>query len=336
MARLIPLHDLTQTHDIDLQGAYDPTGATVYASDGGKIGSVKGALVDAATGKLRNLIVDVGGWFSSKQVVVPVGMARFDDDAVYFDGLTKDQVKDMREYRAGEAYGDDAMMSDERVLRGNATVDNDFTVVGQAPTRPVERPVEKVVEKVEMPRAEVPKAPVETKKDDLYQTPNKLRLLEERLVVNKEKFSAGSVEIGKHVETRQEQVNVNLSHEELVVERHPVSDPRPVEGNVTLGSDTQTVRVDLEAERANVNKQAYVTEEISVGERSVSEQQTFTETVGHEVLDINKTGDVQVTGEAGTAGRAAQDGKGLLEKAGDTIDRGVDKLDGKIDRPKNR
>ena len=64
-----------------------------------------------------------------------------------------------------------------------------------------------------------------------------------------------------------------------------------------LGQGTQTMSVDLEAERANVTKQAYVTEEISVGKRSVTENQTVTDTVGREVLDVNKTGDVNLSGD---------------------------------------
>ena len=111
--------------------------------------------------------------------------------------------------------------------------------------------------------------------------------------MNKERIRAGAVEIGKHVETVQQTVNVPLEREEVIIERHPVSDARPVEGAV-LGQDSQTVRVDLEAERANVQKQVYVTEEIEIGKRTVTETQTVTDTVGREVLDINKTGDVRL------------------------------------------
>ncbi|MFC4456715.1 DUF2382 domain-containing protein, partial [Deinococcus sonorensis] len=46
-------------------------------------------------------------------------------------------------------------------------------------------------------------------------------------------------------------------------------------------------------------KQAYVTEEVEVGKRTESEQRTFTETVGKEVLDVNKTGDVDTDDTSG-------------------------------------
>ncbi|PYE54199.1 YsnF/AvaK domain-containing protein [Deinococcus yavapaiensis] len=191
---------------------------------------------------------------------------------------------------------------------------------------------------------------------DLDET-QRLQLLEERLFVEKFRERIGSVEIGKHVETHQQQVSVPLTHTEIVVERHAVTNPTPIEGTVPLGSDSQTIRVDLEAERAQVRKEAYVTEEVEIGKREVSQTQTFTETVGREVLDVNRTGDVEMgttgltgtTGTLGTTGTTGvtntgglsgtttgRDDRNLLQRAGDTIDEGVDRLDGKIDRDHNR
>jgi len=107
---------------------------------------------------------------------------------------------------------------------------------------------------------------------------------------------AGSVEVGKRVETHTENVNVDLQRDELVIERHAVSGSQPVEGSIALGADSQTIRVDLEAERANVSKQTYVTEEVQVGKRTGTEQQTVSDTVGREVLEVTKTGEVEVQG----------------------------------------
>ncbi|GGL97274.1 PRC and DUF2382 domain-containing protein [Deinococcus aerophilus] len=269
MARLIPLSDITAQHsDVLGNDYYDPTGQTAYGMNGEKIGTVRGALAEAETGKIRSLIVDVGGWFSSKDVVVPVGMAQFQGEEVHFTNLTKDQVGDMREYRMGEDYDTDAQYSDERVLR---SAHKDY----------------------EADESQYAARTGYRDNDALYQTPDKLKLLEERLVVNKDRFVAGSVEVGKRVETHQENVNVDLGREEVVIERHAVTDAQPVEGAV-LGADSQTMHVDLEAERANVTKQAFVTEEVTVGKREVTDAQTVTETVGREVLEVNKSGDVRL------------------------------------------
>lgn len=261
---LTRLSDINSDNNVDLSGAgvYNPSGNTAYGYNNEKIGTVKDALVNPDTGRIRYLLVDVGGWFSSKEVAVPVGEARFADDAVYFDNLTKDQVRDMNEYSYDTQYTDmddrtdERLEANERVLRGKDT--------DQAAYR-----------------------------ERAYKTPDRLQLLEERLVVNKERIKAGAVEIGKHVETHQENVQVPLQREEVVIERHAVTDGRPVDG-ATLGQDSETVRVDLETERARVEKQAYVTEEVEIGKRTVTETQTVTDTVGREVLDVNKTGDVRL------------------------------------------
>lgn len=273
-ANLIRLSELSNDAEYNLndENVYNPVGHVAYGYGGDKIGTVRDALVEPDSGRIRYLLVDVGGWFSSKEVLVPVGHARIDEQGVYFDNLTKDQVKEMSEYREGEMYSSDSMDRDERVLRGMGT-DTVNTSVSEA----------ELTDRTDYQRR-------------AYQTPDRLQLLEERLVVNKDRFKAGSVQIGKRVETHQESVNVPLQREEVVIERHAVSDARPVEG-VVLGEGTQTMNVDLEAERANVTKQAYVTEEISVGKRAVTETQTVTDTVGREVLDVNKTGEVKLSGE---------------------------------------
>ena len=250
MANLIRLRDLMSSHpEIFNNDYYSPVGKTVYSHDGGSIGDVEGALVDPTTGRLRYLILDVGGWFSSKRVVVPVGMARLTDDGVYFDSLTKDQVQAMDIYDDARTYTFEEMEAhDNRVL------------------------------------AAVPQ------REAMYDTPDRLQLLEERLTVNKEKYVAGTVEVGKRVETHQENVNVDLKSEEVYLERRPV-EARPVAGAV-LGADSGTIRVDLEAERASVGKQAYVVEEVEVGKNATSRTETFTETVGKEVLEVRESGDL--------------------------------------------
>lgn len=294
---LIRLSELS-TSDYNLTGdnLYNPVGSTAYGYNNEKIGSVRDALVEPGTGRIRYLLVDVGGWFSSKEVLVPVGYARIDSDGVYFDNLTKDQVKVMGEYREGQAYTTDMMDTDERVLRGVNDVDT-------ATYR------ERLASGADTDIANY--------RQQAYTTPDRLQLLEERLVVNKDRFKAGSVQIGKRVETHTETVQVPLQHEEVVIERHAVTDGRPVDGAV-LGAASQTMNVDLEAERANVSKQAFVTEEVGIGKRTVTDNQTVTETVGKEVLEVNKTGDVNLTDGVRDAAGNLIDDKGAAAKAKDT------------------
>ncbi len=290
MAQLISLSSLTRERQYDLgQDHYDPTGATAYGVNGEKIGRVVDALAEDG-GKLRYLVVEVGGWFSSKHVALPVGTARFDDadHAVYFDNLTREQAKAMTEYVPGQDYAFESQASDERVLRGREYV-GDIGQIGATDTTSATAGTDRGYNYRD-----------DVTDDTLYKTPQRLRLLEERLLVNKERYQAGRVTVGKRVETHQENVAVELSHDEVVIERHAVTDGRPVDGSVTLGAATETLRVDLEAERAHVQKQAYVTEEVEIGKRTETEHQTFSDTVGKEVLDVTQTGEVQMTGDAHT------------------------------------
>ncbi|MBB5235733.1 DUF2382 domain-containing protein [Deinococcus budaensis] len=294
MPHLHRLSEISSRHSEDFQdaGMYNPVGSTAYLAGRQAIGTVRDALVDDTYGRIRYLMVDADGGDLQGARLIPIGLARLEDDGVYFDDLTAAQLSAMHRYSADEEYTFDLQSSDERVLRGQMD-----TQAGG----------ERVLHAAGTAATTGAAASYNYRDDDasdrMFKGSPRLQLLEERLSVNKEKYRAGSVEIGKHVETRQETVNVPLQREEVVIERHAVTDARPVQGDV-LGAASETVRVELEAERAQVAKQAYVTEEVEVGKRTVTEQQTVTETVGREVLDVNQTGDVELlTDEANRKNR---------------------------------
>ncbi|WP_407542387.1 PRC-barrel domain-containing protein (plasmid) [Deinococcus radiomollis] len=99
----------------------DFIGMNAYGTAGEKIGTIREALTEDG-GKLRYFVVEVGSWFTSKEVVVPVGLARVEDDGVYFDTLSRDQVKHMNCYQLGEDYTDEQQVADIRVLKGTGYV----------------------------------------------------------------------------------------------------------------------------------------------------------------------------------------------------------------------
>ena len=275
MPHLHRLSEISSRHSQDFQqaGIHNPVGQPAYLGGGQTIGRVADALVDDTQGRIRYLVVDQDGGDINGSALIPIGLARIENDGVYFDDLTSAQYSSLHRYSDNEEYTFEHQSSDERVLRGTTG-----TAAMSSTTTETTQHAYNYRD--------------EDTSDRMFKTPDRLQLLEERLSVNKERFMAGAVEIGKHVETRQEQVNVPLQREEVVIERHVVSDARPVEGAV-LGDDRDTMRVELEAERANVSKQAYVTEEVEIGKRAVTETQTVTETVSREVLDVNQTGDVR-------------------------------------------
>lgn len=262
MATLMRLRDIQDTH-ADLLGSdyFDPTGKTAYGINNEKIGSIQGALVDDTTGRIRYFIVDVGGWFSSKEVLVPAGLARIDGDQVYFDTLNRDTVETM------DAYDPDYNYSiEEQTVRDRQVFDR-----GDAPVQLSENE---------------------------YQSPNTLQLLEERLSVNKDKIVAGLLKVGKHVVSEPKTVNVELTEEQAHIQRTPVN--RPTDRTIGETSNA-TIEVELEAERANVNKQTYVIEEVNVDKVAQTRTETFNETVRREELDVQKDGVERVAGADTTA-----------------------------------
>ncbi len=258
MSQLIRLQDIQATHrDLIGDDYYDPTGKTAYGVNEEKIGKIDGALVEDTTGRIRYLIVDAGGWFSSKEVLVPAGLARIVGDDVFFDSLTKSQVEAMEQYDHDYQYSYKEQYENDR----KAFV---------ADTVPVEERMEFT--------------------DTNYDAPNTLELLEERLTVNKDRIVAGLVKVGKHVVTEERNVQVELEEEHAHIERTNVD--RVTDKRIGDMNGNETVEVQLEAERARVGKETYVTEEVNVGKTTQSHTETIVETIQREELNIDRDGNV--------------------------------------------
>ena len=258
MSQLIRLKDIQATHrDVIGDDYYDPTGKTAFGVNEEKIGKVDGALVEDTTGRIRYLIVDAGGWFSSKEVLVPAGLARIVGDDVFFDSLTKSQVEAMEQYDHDYQYSYKEQYETDR----RAFV---------ADTVPEQERMAFV--------------------DTNYDAPNTLELLEERLTVNKDRIVAGLVKVGKHVVTEERNVEVELEEEHAHIERTNVD--RPTDRRIGDVTGNETVEVQLEAERARVGKETYVTEEVNVGKTTERHTETIIETIQREELDIDRDGNV--------------------------------------------
>lgn len=258
MGQLVRLNDI-QTHDHELlgEGFYHPIGKTAYGIGQEKIGTVQDVLVEIDTAKVRYLIVDVGGWFSSKEVLVPAGLSRIVDDEVYFDSLTKDQVEMMEAYNSDYNYSYEEQYNKDRAIYAAETLPADS-------------------------RLEL--------NDAHYNAPNTLELLEERLTVNKDRIVAGIVSLGKHVVTEERRVEVELEEERAHVQRTAVD--RPTDRRIGDDLGAGSISVELEAERANVSKQTYVTEEVTLGKTAETRTETILETIQREELNVDDLGNV--------------------------------------------
>jgi len=64
----------------------------VVGSDGEKLGTVDGFIIDEASARPYHVVVNAGGWFTHKRFLVPIGHVSLEGSTLTAD-LTKDRVK---------------------------------------------------------------------------------------------------------------------------------------------------------------------------------------------------------------------------------------------------
>lgn len=119
-----------------------------------------------------------------------------------------------------------------------------------------------------------------------------VQLREEELAARKQAVEAGRVSLGTEVVEEQRTLEVPVTHEEVTIERHAV-DRRPSDEPISASSEA--LSVPLHEEQVAVDKQAVVYEEVNLDKRAVQETERVSETVRKEVVDVDATGDVDVS-----------------------------------------
>ena len=89
--------------------AEDIRGSKLYGLDDEKLGKIDDVIFDHAEGTIRYVVVDTGGWLSTKQFIVPADRlrpsAKHDDD--FEVGLTKAQVENFPPYKETDLESDE-------------------------------------------------------------------------------------------------------------------------------------------------------------------------------------------------------------------------------------
>ncbi len=131
----------------------------------------------------------------------------------------------------------------------------------------------------------------------------RIQLREERLSVDKQRVSAGEVQITKDVVEHQQDIDVPVIREELFVERRPASETTADAGDIGEIGTGETIRVPLMREQVAVTKRAVVTGEVVVGKREISETQRVSETTREEKVRVGgDTTNVRASGYDGDTG----------------------------------
>ena len=118
---------------------------------------------------------------------------------------------------------------------------------------------------------------------------------EERLEVGTETREAGRARLRKHVVTEREQVSVPVSHEELRVEREPITDANRGDAYDGVEITEAEHEITLHAERPVVETRVEAVERVRLGTETVREEETVSGEVRKERIDVED--DVRTTSE---------------------------------------
>ncbi|HEY6740746.1 MAG TPA: PRC and DUF2382 domain-containing protein [Lapillicoccus sp.] len=235
---------------------FDPrtlSGATVRSASGDKIGTVAQVYVDDSTSQPEWVTVRTG-LFGTKESFVPLAASRFDGAELVVDVSRKEvseapkvdddgRLSEQDEAEIYRHYG----ISDLRV-EGNAAAGRETKgAVGHDTSGP--------------------------------NTDDAMTRSEEHLVAGTEKIEAGRARLRKYVVTETQRVDVPVSHEEVRLEREPITDADR-DAAYSGGEITdEEHEVTLRAERPVVSTEAEPVERVRLGKETV----TGTETVSGEV-----------------------------------------------------
>ncbi|HAX76268.1 MAG TPA: photosystem reaction center subunit H [Cyanobacteria bacterium UBA11372] len=307
---LYKIEDFNPNYRQEAFDGEDIKGLDVYAGNSDdKIGTIDTVLLDE-TGRLRYFVVDTGSWIFGKKVLLPIALSRLDFNAgrVYATGLrSKEQVENLPRYEHGMAVDYDY----EEQVRGiyrTPTVEASVPVEASLPLDAAARTYMAVETPVSTPHP-VSSQPSNAAYDrDTYtydrdpalyqmneQDHQQLRLYEERLVADKTRRKAGEVAIGKRVETETVRLEVPVEKERVIIERiTPADAGTPVNPN-TAFQQQEMARLEIYEETADIQKQAFVREEVQVRKEVEQDTVVATDTVRREQLDVKTENDADAT-----------------------------------------
>lgn len=113
----MPHYGLLRDYRFDNEGtADDIRGAKIYGRDDEKLGKIDDVIFDHTTGNIRYVVVDTGGWLSSKKFLVPPDRIRVsqkhEDD--FQMSATKQQIERFPAYKESDLESDESWKNYEK------------------------------------------------------------------------------------------------------------------------------------------------------------------------------------------------------------------------------
>ncbi|WP_009631258.1 DUF2382 domain-containing protein [Synechocystis sp. PCC 7509] len=286
---LYKLDEFYPNYQEELFDGEDIKGLDVYAGKSDdKIGSIENALVDEQ-GRLRYFVIDTGFWIFGKKVLLPVGKCHIDAKAKRINAIGishKKQIEDLPEYHESKIID---RQHEEQVKKAyhpplmKSLEEPSLTATYSSPPP---------VEARSHPNYDYQQEPSLYNLDsDNHQT---LKLYEERLVTNKKRQQTGEVVLAKHVETETASVSLPLEKDRIIIER---STPKNINAASVRDANFQEgeiVRMKVYEETADVHKEAFVREEVTIKKAVDIDTVKTQETLRREELDIDTKGSLDI------------------------------------------
>ncbi|WP_119729832.1 DUF2382 domain-containing protein [Thermomonospora amylolytica] len=265
----------------------------LYDNHGSRVGDVKHVFLDDATGQPEWLCVKTG-MFGSKETFVPTSRAEWVRDHVEA-GYDKDFIKQApnvdvdagghlsasEEQQLYRYYGIDWGAEQSAAGREGPAAVAGGPAAAQESTRGPERG---------------PERGTDTGDDAMTRS-------EERLQVGKETHETGRVRLRKYVVTEEQQVTVPVSHEEVRVEREPITDEnrdRAMSGPEISEAEHEVV---LHEERPVVSKETTPVERVRATKETVTEEESVGGEVRKEHIEMEDDTRTRRRGRPDTPGR---------------------------------
>ena len=93
----------------DLNTEDDIRGAAIYGRNDEKLGKIDDVIFDHSTGSIKYVVVDAGGWFSTKKFLVPAHRlhSSADHDGDFMVNVDKQQIESFPPYNESDLYSED-------------------------------------------------------------------------------------------------------------------------------------------------------------------------------------------------------------------------------------
>ena len=232
-----------------------------------KVGTVKQVFVDDDSG--HPLFVSVAtGLFGMSESFVPLQGATFDGDAVHVT-FDKDMVKDAPRIDADDALTDPQQ---EQIwvyyfgAQGAGRREDGHHEHGRG-------------EHARQEHGEGHRGGRDSQ--------DAMTRSEERLNVDKQSVPTERARLRKHVVTEQQNITVPVQHEELRVDREPITDENVGEAMSGPNLTEDEHDVTLNEEHVHVDKETVPVEQVRLDKDTVTEQENISEDVAHEEIDLD-------------------------------------------------